>query len=128
MNRHEEKKVVDGIELYARYQVVYRDADMKKRNTGFWVLTNEKSTEKGWVSQHTFKTEADAVEALNELIRRRNKGARVESQMCGGIGIDFVVGEDLANDLRIVEWKIKKQWKTKWETVQEEAAHDQEES
>ena len=35
MNRHEEKKVVDGIELYARYQVVYRDADMKKRKTAF---------------------------------------------------------------------------------------------
>ncbi len=119
MKRCEERKVVDGIELFARYQVLYKDAGMKKMDTGFWVLENEKPDSKGWVAQLTFKTEADAVEALNKLIRRRNKGARVETQVCEGIGIDFVIDEDQANEMRIVDWKIRKQWKTKWETVGE---------
>lgn len=116
MKTHEEKMTVDGIELFARYQVVYRDAGMKSSGMGFWVLPNDKTDEKGWVAQHTFRTEAEAVKALNKLIRQRSRGARVETQVCGGIGIDFVVDEDLANDMRIVEWKIRKQWKTKWET------------
>ncbi len=127
MKRCEERKVVDGIELFARYQVLYRDAGMKNMGMGFWVLENEKPDLKGWVAQHTFKTEADAVEALNKLIRKRNKGARVETQVCGGIGIDFVIDEDQANDMRIVDWKIRKQWKTKWETVGE-CEHDEEEA
>lgn len=62
---------------------------------------------------------------MNKLIRQRAKGARVETQVCGGIGIDLVVDEDLANDMRIVEWKIRKQWKTKWETIGEEVGNDQ---
>lgn len=124
MNNHEEVKVVDGIELFARYQVVYRDAGMKEHGMNFWVLENEKATEKGWVACHSFKTEAEAVDALNKLIRQRSKGARVETQVCGGIGIDFVIDEDTANDMRIVDWKIRKQWKTKWETVGEGGDED----
>ena len=119
MNNHEEVKVVDGIELFARYQVLYQDAGMKKHGMNFWVLENEKATEKGWVARHSFKTEAEAADALNKLIRQRSKGARIETQVCRGIGIDFVI-----DDMRIVDWKIRKQWKTKWETVGEGGDED----
>lgn len=115
----EERIVVEGMELFARYQVVYKDAGMEKSGMGYWVLSNDDTTEKGWVAQHTFNTKQDAVDALNKLIRQRSKGARIETNYCGGIGIDTVIDEDTANDLRIVAWKIRKQWKTPWETIGE---------
>ena len=29
--------------------------------------------------------------------------------------MDTVIDEDTANDMRIVDWKIRKQYKSKWE-------------
>lgn len=44
--------------------------------------------------------------------------------MCGGFGIDIVIDEDTANDMRIVDWKIQKQYKTRWELVDEMEASE----
>ena len=44
--------------------------------------------------------------------------------MCGGFGIDIVIDEDTANDMRIVDWKIQKQYKTQWELVDEMEASE----
>lgn len=113
----ENKKItVDGIELTPVWQVLYQDAWMKRTGRGFWILPNTKASESaGWVGQHTFKSKTDAVDGLNALMRERSKGARVETHMCGSFGIDTVIDEDTANDMRIVDWKIRKQYKTPWE-------------
>ena len=65
-----------------------------------------------------------AVDALNALIRERSKGTHTQTQMCGGFGIDIVIDEDTANDMRIVDWKIQKQYKTRWELVDEMEASE----
>ena len=39
-------------------------------------------------------------------------------------GIDIVIDEDAANDMRIVDWKIQKQYKTRWELVDEMEASE----
>ena len=44
--------------------------------------------------------------------------------MCGGFGIDIVIDRDAANDMRIVDWKIQKQYKTRWELVDEMEASE----
>lgn len=113
----EDKKItVDGIELIPVWQVLYQDVHAKRNYGKFWILQNPKATvPANWVAQHTFKSKEDAVDALNALIRERSKGARVETNMCGGFGIDTVIDEDTANDMRIVDWKIRKQYKSKWE-------------
>lgn len=114
----EDKKItVDGIELTPVWQVLYQDAHQKRTSTGFWILENLSVdwTKVGWVGRHTFKSKAAAVDALNALIRERSKGARIETCVCGGFGIDTVINEDTANDMRIVDWTIRKQYKTKWE-------------
>lgn len=113
----EDKKItVDGIELTPVWQVSYRDARMKRTGERFWLLANPNPPKNaGWVGQYTFKSKEAAVDALNALIRERSKGARVETCVCGGIGIDTVIDEDTANDMRIVDWRIRKQYKSKWE-------------
>ena len=116
----EDKKiVVDGMELIPVWRVLYQDAWMKRSGRGFWILEN---MAEGWVSRHTFKSEQAAANALNALIRERSKGAHTQTQMCGGFGIDIVTDEDTANDMRIVDWKIQKQYKTRWELVNEMGA------
>lgn len=67
---------------------------------------------------------AAAVDALNALIRERSKGAHTQTQRCGGFGIDIVIDGDAANDMRIVDWKIQKQYKTRWELVDEMEASE----
>lgn len=113
----EDKKItVDGIELFPVWQVTYQDAWMKRTEERFWLLANPNAPKNAnWVGQYTFKSKEAAVDALNALIRERSKGARVETCVCGGIGIDTVIDEDTANDMRIVDWKIRKQYKTPWE-------------
>ena len=113
----EQKITVDGIELTPVWQVLYQDAWRKRCNSQrFWALRNPKaSASANWVDQYRFKSKTDAVEALNALIRGRSRGARVETQMCGDFGIDLVIDEDEANDMRIVNWKIRKQYKSAWE-------------
>lgn len=123
----EDKKiVVDGMELIPVWRVLYQDAWMKRSGRGSWILENmaEGWKEMGWVSRHTFKSEQAAVNALNALIRERSKGAHTQTQMCGGFGIDIVIDEDTANDMRIVDWKIQKQYKTRWELVDEMEASE----
>ena len=114
----EERKItVDGIELTPVWQVLYQDAWKKRCDSQqFWVLENPKASARaGWVGKHTFKSKADAVEVLSALIRDRSRGARTETQKCGDFGIDLVIDEDEANDMRIVNWKIRKQYKSAWE-------------
>ena len=113
----EDKKItVDGIELTPVWQVAYQDARMKRTGGSFWILPNPKAPKNAnWVGQYTFNSKEAAADALNALIRERSKGARVETGVCGGIGIDAVIDEDAANDMRIVDWKIRKQYKSKWE-------------
>ena len=40
------------------------------------------------------------------------------------VGIDIVIDEGTANDMRIVDWKIQKQYKTRWELVDEMEASE----
>lgn len=110
----EDKKItVDGIELIPVWQVLYQDAWMKRTSGKFWLLNPAESVNR--VVDYTFKSKEAAIDALNALIRERSNGARVETHMCGGFGIDTVIDEDTANDMRIVDWKIRKQYKSKWE-------------
>ena len=113
----EDKKItVDGIELTPVWQVSYQDAWMKRTGERFWLLANPNPPKNAnWVGQYTFKSKEAAVDALNALIRERSKGARVETCVCGDIGIDTIIDEDTANDMRIVDWRIRKQYKSKWE-------------
>lgn len=123
----EDKKiVVDGVELIPVWRVLYQDAWMKRSARGFWILENMAKgwQEMNWVGRHTFKSQQAAVDALNALIRERSKGTHTQTQMCGGFGIDIVIDEDVANDMRIVDWKIQKQYKTRWELVDEMEASE----
>ena len=123
----EDKKiVVDGVELIPVWRVLYQDAWMKRSGRGFWILENMAKgwQEMNWVGRHTFKSQQAAVDALNALIRERSKGAHTQTQMCGGFGIDIVIDGDAANDMRIVDWKIQKQYKTRWELVNEMEASE----
>ena len=123
----EDKKiVVDGVELIPVWRVLYQDAWMKRSGRGFWILENMAKgwQEMNWVGRHTFKSQQAAVDALNALIRERSKGAHTQTQRCGCFGIDIVTDEDTANDMRIVDWKIQKQYKTQWELVDEMEASE----
>ena len=123
----EDKKiVVDGVELIPVWRVLYQDAWMKRSGRGFWILENMAKgwQEMNWVGRHTFKSQQAAVDALNALIRERSKGAHTQTQRCGGFGIDIVIDEDTANDMRIVDWKIQKQYNTQWELVDEMEASE----
>ena len=53
---------------------------------------------------------------LAKLIRKWNKGARIETTTCGMIGIDLVISEEDAKYMEIVHWEIQKQWRSDWET------------
>lgn len=89
-----------------------------------WVLDLENMAkgwqEMNWVGRHTFKSQQAAVDALNVLIRERSKGTHTQTQMCGGFGIDIVIDEETANDMRIVDWKSRSStrpggsWSMKW--------------
>lgn len=114
----EDKKIiVGGIELTPVWQVAYLDAWAQRAGRKMWLLPNPDTPRRG-VSKdaYSFNSKEAAVDALNALIRVRSKGARVETRMCGSFGIDTVIDEDTANDMRIVDWKIRKQYKSKWET------------
>ena len=117
----EDKKVtVDGIELFPVWQVGSQEAWMKRSGISMRALENPNAPKNAnWTGRYTFKTKESAVDALNTLIRDRNRGARVETYVCGGIGIDTVVDEDSANDMRIVDWRIRKQYKTQWEVEEQ---------
>ena len=114
----EDKKIaVDGVELIPVWRVLYQDAWMKRSGRGILENMAKGWQEMNWVGRHTFKSQQAAVNALNALIRERSKGAHTQTQMCGGFGIDIVIDEDAANDMRIVGWKIQKQYKARWGLV-----------
>lgn len=116
----DKKITVDGIELTPVWQVAYQDARMKRTGERFLLLPNPNPPKNAnWVGQYTFKSKEAAVDALNALIREHSKGARTETCVCGCIGIDTVIDEDTANDMRIVDWKIRKQYKSKWEVEEQ---------
>ena len=117
----EDKKItVDGIELIPVWQVAYLDAWAQRAGRKMWLLPNPDTPRKGVSNDaYLFKSKEAAVDALNALIRERSKGARIETCVCGGIGIDTVIDEDTANDMRIVDWRIRKQYKSKWEVEEQ---------
>lgn len=104
-----QKIVVDGMVLTPHWRVLYKDAWTERKNRGWWTIGT-------WLRPTEFTSKEDAVNALNELIRERSKGARTETMMHGGFGVDTVIDEDTANDQRIVDWKIQQQWRSKWTT------------
>lgn len=106
----------DGMKLTARYRVRYQNRWLKSEGRCMFV-TNPKHARKHFSIQDLFDTEEEAKKALVDLIRECNKGARVETTVCGMIGIDLVISEDDAKDMEIVWYKVEKQWRSDWETV-----------
>lgn len=105
-------------DLKPSYRVCYQDRWMKERGDQFWVLENQSAIaagKKGWVAQHTFPTYDLAKAALDRKIRECNRGAHVDTMVCGGIGMDIVVDEETAKSHQIIHWKIQKQFKSVWE-------------
>lgn len=109
---------LEGLKLTPVWQVLYKTVWMEKAGRGYQILFNNEATG-NWVAQHNFKSKEAAVAALNELIRESCRDARVETRDCGGFGIDIVVDEQVANDERIVDWKIRMQYKSDWEITEE---------
>lgn len=58
-----------------------------------------------------------AVADLKTYIEERNKGARTEKTVVGGIGIETVIDAETADSLTVVDWYIKVREVTPWETV-----------
>lgn len=70
-------------------------------------------------------TEAEARELLRDYIATWNRdfkygkdGKRVETQVCGMIGIDVVSRKEDDDRHRVVAWKIKVREVTEWEEVE----------
>lgn len=106
----------DGMKLTAKYRAIYQDRTMKQENT-FMTVWNPKKEHQNIAARQLFDTAEEAKTELAKLIKRFNKGARIETTTCGMIGIDLVISEEDANDMEIVYWEIQKQWRTSWEAV-----------
>ena len=63
-------------------------------------------------------------QAAAQVARELVQSGYVAIELCGGFGIDIVIDGDAANDMRIVDWKIQKQYKTRWELVDEMEASE----
>lgn len=116
-----EQIVTNKLTVAPVWQVLYQDKWMKQNGDTYWILQNENAAfegRKGWVAERTFLTEEAARAALAKLIKKMNRGARVETDVSGGIGVDTLVDEQVANDMQIIHWKIRKQYKTTWEEVE----------
>jgi len=106
----------DGMKLTAKYRACFQNRSMKKE--GRWMpVHNPKKLDKPLSVRQLFDTAEEAKAELAKEIRRLNKGARIETTVCGMIGIDLVISEEDAKFMEIVNWKIEKQWRSDWETV-----------
>lgn len=65
----------------------------------------------------TYSSLDEAMRDLKKFIESKNKGARTETQVVNGIGIDFVIDPETADDLTVVDWYIKCREVTPWEMV-----------
>lgn len=59
-----------------------------------------------------------AMRDLKKFVEQRNKGARTETTIVNGIGIDFVVDAESADDLTVVDWYIAVREISPWEVVE----------
>ena len=64
-----------------------------------------------------FNSPQAAMAALQQEISRSSRGSRTETTVVNGIGIDLVVDEKTAHDREIMDWKLVRQYRSKWETV-----------
>ena len=113
-----ETLIVDGIKLTAKYRAVYQNRNMKSEGRCLCV-SNPKKVGKGLAASQLFDTAEEAKLELANLIRKWNKGARIETTTCGMIGIDLVISEEDAKHMEIVHWEIQKQWRSNWELLEE---------
>lgn len=109
--------VVDGIELTAKYRAVYQNSRMKQEGRCLTV-SNPKKTGQSLSAQQLFDSAEEAKAELAKLVRKFNKGARIETTTCGMIGIDLVISEEDAKVMEIVHWEIQKQWRSSWGLVE----------
>lgn len=109
----------DGLKLTAKYRAVYQNSSMKREGRCMTV-SNPKKANMNFAAQQLFDTAEEAKAELAKLIRKWNKGARIETTTCGMIGIDLVISEEDAKAMEIVYWEIQKQWRSDWE-VQDKA-------
>lgn len=58
-----------------------------------------------------------AMSDLKRFVESKNQGARTETQVVNGIGIDFVIDAESAANLAVVDWFIKVREVTPWELV-----------
>ncbi len=112
----------DGMKLTARYRVRYQDRWLKKDGRCMFVI-NPKNARKHFAVQNLFDSETEAMQALADLLRQCNKGARIETTSLGAISIDLVISEEDAKDSQIIWYKIEKQWCSDWEKVEEARIH-----
>ena len=109
----------DGMKLTARYQGLVQTPSLKRDGDRWRFVYNPKVTNPSFVAKRMFDTAEEAKAAIMAEIRECNRGARTETTVCGGIGIDFVIDEKAAKDFEITAWTIRKQWRTDWEKVEE---------
>lgn len=109
----------DGMKLTARYQGLIQTPSLKRDDNRWMIVFNPNSKATGIVGKREFDTAEEAKAAIMEEIRQRNRGARVETTMCGSIGVDFVIDEKSAKEFEVTAWTIRKQWRTNWENIEE---------
>jgi hypothetical protein len=102
------------MEYLVMAQHVYQVEEKKWTNVGAWYS----------VKNRYYSTEAEARKALASYVAKWNKdfqydkdGKRIETQVCGMIGIDVVSRKQDDDRLRVVAWKIKRREVTDWEEV-----------
>lgn len=109
-------------------------AEMKKE---YAVMAQHKyqQADNGWINvraslegpgKRFYHTVEEAKAALNQYVSTWNKeyvydskGKRIETCVCGGIGIDSVSDEKRDADMMVVAWKIKVREVTPWEELEE---------
>jgi len=107
----------DGMKLTAKYRVAYQDRLLKQKNKCMFVW-NPKKAGMNMSVQNLFDTAEEAMAELAKVIRKNNRGARIETTDCGGIGIDLVISEEDAKEHEIIRWEIQKQWRSDWDVVE----------
>lgn len=65
----------------------------------------------------TYPSLGMAMRDLKKFVEQKNKGARTETTIVNGIGIDFVVDAESAQDFAVVDWYIKEREVSPWEIV-----------
>lgn len=106
----------EGLKLTAIYRGLYQTKRMRRGNE-FMPVTNPKNAKKNFTLQTQFDSAEEAKTELEKLIQKCNRGARVETISCGGIGISLVLSEEEAKEDEIVHVEIQKRWVSSWETI-----------